>query len=170
MYDEKYEEHYWDAMEDDFASETFIQGLLDELTNREERLTEANSALREARAKFDVEARSYAVIRDILTEHLGHSLYAHSEYSMKSQRLAYFELDKKRARFRFIQMEVGEAVLAALQEVDKPLTLEEIVQRLQSGGMHRRYESLIRAVNAALIRTSGIMKTEDGKYALQVKP
>ena len=174
MYEDKYEDVYEDALKDaaeeEFVFESFVQGLLDELLNGEQKLMEAQSALRAAQAKFDIESRKYAVVRDILTERLGHSPYSHTRFQERAHRLALFEIDKKYGRFRFIHMPIGNAVVAALQEVDEPLTLEAIVKRLRDGGIRGSGSFLNRAVNAALMRTGGVVKTEDGKYIYEELP
>ena len=59
-------------------------------------------------------------------------------------------------RFRFIRMNPGDAALAALREVEEPLTLQEVLARLGSGGLRPG----ARGLNAALMQKSGIERVE----------
>ena len=63
-----------------------------------------------------------------------------------------------------VQKESLEHELEALKETKNPATLEEIVGILRSGGIRIGNNIINRAVNAALMRTTGIEKTDDGKY------
>lgn len=138
------------------------EGLLVELSKEEALLAEAESELAGARVRYNVATRKYAAVRDMVTEHLDSSPYLEScpEWPMEAQKIRPADW----GRWRFIHMEPGEAIVAALKEVSEPQTLEEIVDRLSRGRMRL---AIPRVINAALMRTSGVGKTDDGKYWYQ---
>lgn len=140
-------------------NQRLISGLLNELLAEEETLGDADSQLKEARARFEVASRKYAAVRDMVTAYLGHSPYDET-YRKKFLSVRNFP-PQLLGRYRFVHMRTGAAIVAALKEVQEPVTLEDIVERLRSGGMRL---VLPRMINAALMRTSGVEKTKDGKY------
>lgn len=137
-----------------------IEGLLVELAKEEALVTGAYQELTDARTKYNVSTRKYAAVRDMVTELLGFSPYPKDsvEWPAKALQLR----PKPFGKWRFIHMKPGDAAVAALKEVEEPITLDEIVERLLGGGMRLLTP---RSINAALMRTSGIEKTEDGKYS-----
>ncbi len=139
------------------------KGLKDELIILEDKLFQIQQRLKKDQAEFGIASRKYAAMRDMLTKYLGHSPYVPDAnfdgLEPVSDREDFY------GGFRFIYMPVGKAVITALKEADTPLSLEEIVKWLQTGGVEREESSLIRAVNAALIKTKGIQKSKDGKYS-----
>lgn len=143
--------------------DAIIRGLLAELVKEEDAVGKAAATLAEATVNFNVASRKYAAVRDMLVAEMGHSPYA------KGSKLGQLALDVlkrpiKLGMFRFIHMRVGRAVVAALKEASEPLTLEQIVKTLQDGGIQLPEATLTRATNAALMKTSGIEKTQDDKY------
>ena len=148
-----------------------LNGLCREMLKEEDILIEADSVLKKAQTEFDVASRKYAAVRDMLTKYLGHSpywLYEDEETSVIVPESWGRGSDPTRyGNYRFIYMTIGNAVVATLKEKDRPLALEQIVQILRTGGITRSESSLMRAVNAALMRTAGIDKTKDGKYQLE---
>jgi len=148
----------------------FEEGMLDELAKADNELEIANDTLEMAEAKFDVAQLKYCAIRDAVTRFYGHSPYIR-EGKLKGRvpvgdGFAWREFGK----FRFINMALGDAIVDALIEVEEPMTLLEIIQRLHDGHVSTKPEKLRRAVNAALMRTKGIKKTEDGKYMMEDLP
>jgi len=137
-----------------------IRGLLTELVNEETALGDAKSQFAAARVRFDVASRKYAAVRDMVTAQLGHSPY------MKSFKwpVAVGRLGANLGQYRFTHMKPGDAIIAALKEGEEPLALEQIVERLSSGGIRFPKSMLTRMVNAALMKTAGIEKTKNGKY------
>lgn len=144
-----------------------VEGLEKELHLQEDMLRAADEELKRAQAKFDVAGRKYAAIRDALTKYLGYSPYekVHGEIEepVFDDRDNMIGFDKY-GEYRFIYMSIGNAVIAALKEAEKPLTLEGIVQKLLDGGIRKSESTLPRAVNAALMRTKGVQKTKKGEY------
>ena len=134
-------------------NDPIVQGLLKELGQEDKALAEAEKNLREARINFEVSSRKYAAVRDVIAKTIGHN-----PFSDEQRRIFW----TTKGRFRFIWMDVGDAIVDALKESDQPMTLEEIVDALTSGGL--RVADPTRAVNAALMRTTGVKKSEDGKY------
>lgn len=138
------------------------EGLLAELWQEETNLVEAEQRLDEARVRSSVASRKYAAVRDMVTEHLEQSPYT-KDFNWPP---ALINIPKQPAfgKHRFVHMKPGDAAVAALKEVDDPLALEEIVERVRIGGLRFPSTMLNRMVNAALMKTGGIEKTEDGKY------
>jgi hypothetical protein len=134
--------------------------LLSELAKEELEVVEADNRLRLAQIAFELAVRRYAAVRDYVTQRLGSS-----PYSIKTKWPEPYNVHTDfRGRYRFAQMEPGDAAVAALKETDTPMTLEEIVNHLRTGGLRVPSSLLTRSVNAALMRTTGIQKSEDGKY------
>jgi hypothetical protein len=143
-----------------------IRGLLHELVKDADLLGKVDTELGQAEANFDVASRKYAAVRDTVTKYLGYSPYeeGHREIEPVILNGNQVVLVQQYGRYRFIHMTIGNAVIAALKEVPVPLALEEIVQRLLEGGIRRSESTLVRAVNAALMRTKGVQRNKDGKY------
>ncbi len=138
--------------EQDFS---IIRGLMVELAHEDLALMQAANALRRARTQFEVTSQKYAAVRDVVARHLGHSPYrrgAQSQYAVDFS---------SGGRYRFIHMAAGDAVIDVLRESEEPLTLEQIVVTLRDGGFRQPDP---RVVNAALMRTSGVERTDDGGY------
>jgi hypothetical protein len=144
------------------------EGLLDEMVKEESALKEVDEIFIQAEAKLDVAKRKYAAVRDMVTNYIGESPYRNGKLHWRvpvGEGFTYRDFWE----YRFILMSVGEAVLSALAEVDEPLNLTEITTRLRSGGVS--YDEMpVRAINAALMKTKRIVKTEDGKYQLEPEP
>jgi hypothetical protein len=144
------------------------QGLLDELAKEEDALEKADELYVEAKAKFDVATRKYAAVRDMVTNHLGYSPYEKGKLFWRVPMGDGFT-HKNFGRYRFMYLSAGEAIVRALDEVDEALNLTEITVRLRSGGVSID-EMPVRAINAALMKTNRVVKTEDGKYQLEPEP
>lgn len=139
------------------------KGLKDELIVLEDNLYEIHQRLKKDQAEFGIASRKYAAMRDMLTKYLGHSPYEPEADFDGLEPVP--EREDFYGSFRFIYMPIGKAVASALKESGKPLSLEQIVKWLQAGGVEREESSLIRAVNASLIKTKGIEKAKNGKYS-----
>lgn len=137
-----------------------IQALLSELANEEVVLTDVEWQFKEARIKFDVSSRKYAAVRDMVTAQLGFSPYT---IPIAGWPKTGQHLGNELGRHRFLHMKPGDAAVAVLKEVEEPLTLEDIIEKLASGGF-RGANIYKRIINAALMKTTGIEKNEDGKY------
>lgn len=131
--------------------------LLD-LIEDERKLAEAEAELSAAGAKFELASRKYAAARDWITHCLGNPYSTQFEWSR--------DLAEEKAKlvlwgkYRFINMQVGDAIKEVLREADHPLALGEIVLKLNRGKMRTNP----RAVNAALMKVAGVAKTTDDKY------
>jgi hypothetical protein len=135
-----------------------VKGLLNEMGEAEHNLVMEDERLREAQANFEVASRKYSALRDMTAKYVGQNPYV---WILQQGGTIDWEIT---GRYRFIQMPIGAAVVAALQEMNEPVGLAEIAKKLRSGGVRRSPESLIRAVNAALMRTKGVVKGKDNKY------
>lgn len=144
----------------DVKDNVLAQTLLAELANEEANFWQAEEQFKEVRAKFQVASRKYAAVRDMVTDQLGHSPY---KVERTDWPLAGRKLGNKLGKHRFTHMKPGDAVIALLKETEEPLTLDEIVERLSDGGF-RAARIFRREINAALMKTAGVEKTEDGKY------
>jgi hypothetical protein len=133
------------------------RGLLEELLKEDQALVEAAGELEQARTRYQVASRKYAAVRDVVSAHLGRDPYALSLFS-----LGFYQDFPSKGRYRFLHMSPGDATVAALKESEEPMTLEEIIEKLASGGL--RAPGMARMMNAALMRTTGVQKTEDGRY------
>ncbi len=137
-----------------------LSRVLHELAVEEQALLEAFDALRLAQNEVEMAARKYAAVRSLATDVLGYSPYHEDAvWGHEETRMVPAE---SRGRYRFLQMKPRDAILSALAEQDADLTLGDIDRRLQSGGL----DLGPRAINAALMRLSGIEKTEAGTYRL----
>lgn len=144
------------------ASRPLMQGLLSELANEEMILGEVAHDLATARNKWEVASRKYAAVRDMVIDQLEKSPYLLSDQEWPSEPM--FIGPYERGAFRFVRMDVGDAVVLAMQEAATPLTLDELVERLADA----RGVGSPRAVNAALMRTGGVKKDEDrGTYTYE---
>jgi hypothetical protein len=141
-------------------TENTRDALIIELAKEEAEVAEADRKLQLARMEFDLATRRYAAVRDYVTGRLGSSPYL---VTVKWPE-PYTKHTAYRGRYRFVHMEPGDAAIAALKETDTSMSLEEIVARVLNGGLRMEGVPVSRVINAALMRTSGIEKTEDGKY------
>jgi len=135
--------------------DAIVKGLMAELADEDDAIRDAARALEQARVRFEVASQKYAAVRDVVAAHLGHN--PTNQDALKCGVQFFSE-----GRFRFIHMAIGDAAVAALRESDEPMALEEIATAVVKGGL--RVPGAVRAVNAALMNTSGVEKTEDGKY------
>jgi len=146
------------------GQDSVSQGLLNALKEDEEAIVKAYRGLADARTTFDVASRRYAAMREAVRARLGASPYSKEvDWPAKTRRekTSHYEF-----RFRYVEMQVGDAVTEVLSTSEETLTLDEIATQLSSGGLHFRD---IRAINAALINTKNILKLEDG-YRYEEEP
>jgi hypothetical protein len=138
--------------------------LLHELAAEEAALVQAEDALRIARNDYDVAARKYAAVRDLVTDVLGYSPYHEDAgwLAPASQVVAR----ERRGAYRFLLMRPRDAIVAALSEGPSELDLEGINERLKSGGL----DLGLRAINAAVMRLGGVRKGPKGTFRLAESP
>lgn len=137
-------------------TDPMVQQLLEELIKEGELLQQAEETLRLARARYGLASARYAAVRDEVSNQLQVDPYTISTGAI-GERL------QQHRKFRFMDMAIGDAVKAVLREQPgEPMSLEEIVALLRGGGL--RAAALARSVNAALMQTTGVQKTEEGKY------
>ncbi len=148
-----------------FADKEFIESFLDELAKEETALELADIAFAEANARQMVASEKYSAVRDMVIKRIGTSPYGSDSVPYWQTAVSKANL-RSPGRHRFTKMAMGDAVVAALKEVKEPITLDEITERLITGGSNSVVFGSInkRVVNAALMKTAGIIKTEDGKY------
>jgi hypothetical protein len=129
------------------------------LAAEERALHEAAERQRIAQNDFEMAARKYAAVRSMVTDFLGYSPYVDGAvWPSETARILPAE---RRGGYRFLQMKPREAILAALEETPEA-TLEELAELLKTGGL----ELGLRVINAALMRTAGVVKTGLGTYRL----
>lgn len=143
------------------VNKEMTQALLGELLEEEVKLSNADREYKAAKIRFDVASHKYAVVRDMVTEQLGFSPYLIPPAAWPSEALHHLS---EHGKYKFIHMKTGYAVISALKEKSEPLTFEQIVEQLKSGGFGYPVKMLNRMVNAALMKTTGVEKTEDEKY------
>lgn len=142
-----------------------------------------------ARARLDVALRRYAALREFVTETLGYTPYHHTVAWPD----AVAGAEQRRGNYRFAGMGVGDAIIevflerfggaiapATFAEFDREqflqatLTLEEITEVLSGGGLGFPEPVTARAVNAALMRTTGLTRYEgphgEARYGLIERP
>lgn len=140
----------------DKVSEALLNALLDD----ERTLRRAAQVLGEARVGHDIAARKYAAMREAVRERLGASPYADNVWWPLHYSDEGDEIEGAVGRkfpLRFVRMKFGDAILEILNDSELPLSLEEIADALNAGGM---YVKDMRTVNAALINTKGVQKIE----------
>lgn len=137
-------------------NDDIIKGLLRELAHEEQVLMEADQTLHEARTRFEVASQKYAAVRDVVARHLGRNP---TNEVVKDQEGIFKKLS---GRYRFIHMSPGDAAVAVLRESDEPMALNQIANAMMEGSL--RFPDMLRVVNAALMKTGGVEKTEDGMY------
>jgi hypothetical protein len=150
-------------------TDAIAQGLYEEMITAEAAVLDADKVLDDALDRFEVTTRKYSAIRDALAKYAGCNPYSKQflkQVKPLDSTWGKIVSGKTFGSYRFINIPIGNAVIIALQEMQEPLTLEQIVKRLHSGGIQKSEKDLVRPVNAALMRTKGIVKTEEGKYKL----
>jgi hypothetical protein len=145
------------------SADPVAQGLIKELLKEEEALLQAAFAWREARTQYQVASRKYAAVRDLATAQLGYTPYSKPLHELIGAEAFQTHSGKfpTEGRYRFIHMAPGNAVVEVLRESEEPMSLEQIVEVLQHGGFQ---EASPRMINAALMNTAGVVKTEEGLY------
>ena len=139
-------------------SPSLVTNYLDELTADDEAIEAAAAEYESAKARLDVRLRRYIALRDFITEQMGRSPYAHG---------VSWPSDTPSGSFRFTGMQIGEAVIQVLQDAkaiwrDNPwLGLDEIIERLADGGLGFPEPVQARAINAALLKTTGVRRGRD---------
>lgn len=139
--------------------------LVRQLQSDDAALAEADRALRQAQADYEIAGKKYAVQRDVTIRRLMFDPYAKGSRVIVHDDFGGEEIEfESRGRFRFIHMDVGDAAMVVLTEVTEPLYLESLVLILRRGGISGTTAGLTRAVNASLINKAGVGKTDDGRY------
>lgn len=136
-------------------TDDIVRGLMRELRDEDEALMKAALLLERAEVVFEVASQKYAAVRDVVAGYLGRPPCSSDA---KHYGLAFRSKD----RYRFIHMAPGDAVVAILKDADEPMELNEIARVMAMGGQQTPLS--LRTVNAALMNTAGVEKTEDGKY------
>lgn len=143
--------------------------IVEQLEQDDTALVNADAALREAQFDHEVASRKYAVQRDIAMRRLGFDPYKPGEALVVSNGWENRTVEfPSGGRFRYLHMDVGDALIKVLTEGDEPMSLDELVVALRRGGIAVPMTALTRGVNAALINKAGIGKTDDDppKYFL----
>jgi hypothetical protein len=130
---------------------TVIRAIADELVKEDQALTDANEIMRLAQIRWQIALRKYVAIRELATSRFRESPYLNpSKWGISSF--------PSEGRFRFHDMSAGDALLTALKEAQRPLELEELQEVINKGGLYLPPRNL----NAALLQTKGVAKTDQG--------
>ena len=134
------------------VNEAVTQALIEELQREDAAIVTTWEQFRVAQVRHQIQVHRYAAIRDLILERLGGSPYT------EGWKWGLADLPSQ-GRFRFVNMTPGVAVVAALREASEPMTMDELVVKLRNGGG----SPFPRAVNAALMQTKGIVRSEEGE-------
>ena len=132
------------------------RGLVEELQIEEEKLGDHYFTYLGARAKYEVAARKYAAVRDVVIENLGYDPYVVDDFRWPDKQ-EYFDNGTRVGEFHYLFMKPGPAVVTILKAANQPLALADIHSQLQEG----KSALTLRNVNAALMNTSGVKKQDD---------
>ncbi len=148
-----------------WISTAIVANYLEELATDDEVIEEVAAEYESVKARLDVRLRRYIALRDFITEQLGQSPYAHGVDRPS-------DAPKPTGSFRYTGMQIGEAVIQVLQDELKEypnnpwLNLDEIIEKLADGGLGFPDLVQARAVNAALLKTTGVAPgTASGRKA-----
>ena len=162
-----------------------VWNYLGALETDEAELEAAGAQYAAARARLDVALQRYAALREYVAETLGYTPY---HYTVTWPN-AVDGAEQRRGTYRFAGMGVGDAIIEVCRErfgraidpttfaefdrdqfLQATLTLEEITGLLSGGGLGFPEPVTARAVNAALMRTTGLTRYEgphgEARYAL----
>lgn len=140
---------------DDQKADYQNEHLMEVLEAEESALVTAGTELADAELKFEIASRRFAALRDLVVERLGWPFEHDPSWGRRGLGGGY----------RFIRMAVGDAVVAALRETTDPLSLSALLTELENGGLGAEEGGVTaRGVNAALMKTAGVVKMRDGSY------
>ncbi len=129
--------------------------LLQALKVEEENLLQAIGRLRQAQTEHELATSRYTAVRDLVTRRIGKSPYISNVAALHGIALTG-------GQYRFLGMNTSEAAVQVLKESERHLSLEEVIDKLRSGGL--RVIGLPRSVNAALMNKSGVKTDGEGNY------
>ncbi len=141
-------------MTDKLQLDVMIRRLMTALAQEDKALVEARRQFDDARAQWEVASRKFAAVRDLAAERLGRNPYTVDP-------LEYDVTFVSEGRFAFLRMNPGDAAVEVLKISKDPMTLEELYEAIREGGFRAMTP---RMLNAALMKTTGVMKSNDGKY------
>ena len=140
-------------------NESAIDEVAKELLNQERALMHADEAMDRAITLYNLAARRYAAVRDMVEEMLGGT----SPYSPSSGLMPIVGSEEfSVGRYRYLFKSVGDAVYEALGDAEEPLGIHTLVVRLAMGGL----QTDARAVNASLLNMRGVGKLPGRRYAV----
>jgi len=140
--------------------------LIEEFAGEDQRLEQADAAMKRARMQFEMAAAKYAAIRDVVRKRIPVNPYW-GPVTSRGTRLPF----PTGGRFRFINMTIGAAAILALQLAREPITLEDLSTTLRAGGLHRSASFDLRTLYATLTNHKSVAKTGDDppKYHLKTE-
>lgn len=152
------------------VSADVAEELLRDLRKEEEALAEADTRFRQALAMFQLAVSRYSAVRDAVQLQLGRNPYEPKvvqELWPPMEKTGHVAWDHPAfGRYQYLGKKVGDAVIDALRHLDRPLTLDELTEELDKGGL----KVGSRAVNASLMNLNGVTKGENGTYAYEEGP
>src|SRR3990172_1954911 len=148
-------------------SKTMLDRYLTSLSEDEQLIATAADAYERAKVDMEVILKRYVSLRNHVAEQIGKSPYSHDVHWPENIFELQYTPDRievKRGRFRFSDLPVGDAVAEVLreryeQDPDEPwMNLTRIIEVLSEGGLGFPEPVQARAVNAALLKTSGVKR------------
>lgn len=145
-------------MTDNSPRAVMIRRMMTALAQEDKALVEMRRQLDDARAQWEVASRKFAAVRDLAAERLGRNPYTVDP-------IEYDVTFASEGRFAFLLMNPGDAAVEVLRASENPMTLEEIYMAARAGGLRA---ATPRMLNAALMKTTGVKKSKDGRYEFEV--
>lgn len=127
-------------------------------------LHEARKALDHAIIAWQLALTKYKSVRDLFVER-----YGIDPYTVNWSVLG-INPPPTEGRYRFLDMNISEAVKQVLLVADEPLDLDEIEQNLKAGGRHVPDARTVNASLMTLVRGGDVAQTDSGKYYIAEEP
>ncbi|MCH8206397.1 MAG: hypothetical protein IH956_05275 [Chloroflexi bacterium] len=142
-----------------------VRAILADLRHEEKRLADAERAVQEAAAHYRIAESHYVAIRDFARQSFGRTPYSThfiEQWGPDGANLLIGGDDPSFGKYRFRGMKVGDAIVEYLTVSGGDRDIDQIIAALSEGGMRNASR---RPINAALMNTTGIVRTEGPDYA-----
>jgi hypothetical protein len=133
-----------------------MASLMAALQAEEQKLAVAKSELEQARIEYDLASSRFVAVRDLFKRRLGGNPYSARMTAIHNVGTLWAN------EYRFLGMNPTDAAIEVLEEASYPLPLEQIIERIEAGGL--KAPGLSRSVNAALMNRAGIGRDKEGNY------
>ena len=133
-----------------------------DLNSEEHLLAKADKELGRAIAKYRVAAARYVAVREAIADYLGNSPYDRDTVYLWPDSESQEDTNLW-GSYRYLDKDPGVAVNEVLLNADMPLTIQEILETVRSGGLRQINGREIdgRTVNAALLSNKEVIKDAD---------